>query len=144
MIKRIFNTQHSLATDIGLLLLRLAIGGWMLAKGFPKIEMLFSGSNIFPAFLGLSSPVALALTVFAQVVCSILLMAGAATRFATLVLAINMLVAVVVAHRNDPFVAAEPALHFLLVYVVLLFTGCGKYAMDYLIGSLPPLQTPIK
>ncbi|TGE22717.1 DoxX family protein [Hymenobacter metallicola] len=133
MTTRIFNTQHSTATDAALLILRVAIGAWMLSKGLPKVEMLFSGPNTFPAVLGMSSQLSLALTLLAQIIGSLLILAGAATRFAALILLVNMLVAVVVAHANDPFAKAEPALHFLLVYVVLLLTGSGKFSVDYLI-----------
>src|SRR5438132_14229807 len=92
MLNTILNTEHSKVTDIALLLLRLAIGAWMLSKGLSKVETLFSGNIKFPGVLGMSSQLSLALTVFAQVVCSVLIMAGAATRFAAIVLAINMLV----------------------------------------------------
>jgi putative oxidoreductase len=44
-----------------------------------------------------------------------------------------MLVAVLLIHAADPFSAKEPALHYLLVYVILLFAGSGKYSVDYLL-----------
>lgn len=132
---KVLSTKHSTATDLALLILRLAIGAWMLSKGLPKAGMLFSGNINFPSVLGMSSQLSLALTLFAQVVCSILIMAGIGTRFAAIVLAINMLVAVVVAHNGDPFVKAEPALHFLLIYVVLSLAGAGKFSLDYVIAQ---------
>jgi len=81
----------------------------------------------------MSPELSLALTVFAQVICSGLLLFGLGTRLAAFILAINMLVAVVVAHKADPFEKAEPALHFLLVYIVLLLTGAGRFSLDKLI-----------
>ena len=140
ILRKVFDTRHTPATDIALFILRLAIGVWMLSKGLPKVGMLFSGNINFSAVLGMSSQLSLALTVFAQVACSILIIVGACTRFAALVLAINMLVAVVVAHGSDPFVKAEPALHFLLVYVVLLLTSGGRFSVDFFIGSRKDLQ----
>lgn len=135
MFKKILITDHTSLTDWALLILRLSIGVWMLSKGLPKIGMLFSANVTFPAMLGMSSEVSLALTVFAQVVCSLLLIFGLFTRFGAFVLFINMFVAVVVAHANDPFDKTEPALHFLLVYVILMLTGAGKFSLDKIINK---------
>ncbi len=44
-----------------------------------------------------------------------------------------MLVAVLFIHAADPIAVKEPALHYLLVYLVLLFAGSGKYSLDYLL-----------
>jgi putative oxidoreductase len=44
-----------------------------------------------------------------------------------------MLVAVGVIHAADPIAIKEPALHYLLVYLALLFAGSGKYSVDYLL-----------
>jgi putative oxidoreductase len=44
-----------------------------------------------------------------------------------------MLVAVLVIHSADPIAIKEPALHYLLVYLVLVFGGSGKYSIDYLL-----------
>lgn len=46
-----------------------------------------------------------------------------------------MLVAVLFIHAADPFAMKEPALHYLLVYALLLFAGSGKYSIDYLLQS---------
>ena len=44
-----------------------------------------------------------------------------------------MLVAVLLIHGADPLAKQEPALQYLLVYVVLLFAGSGKFSIDYLL-----------
>ena len=44
-----------------------------------------------------------------------------------------MLVAVMFIHAADPFTKKEPALQYLLVYIVLLITGSGKFSIDYLL-----------
>ncbi|MGH2648054.1 MAG: hypothetical protein ACRDE8_10825, partial [Ginsengibacter sp.] len=48
-------------------------------------------------------------------------------------LIITMLVAVLLIHADDPFKIQEAALQYLLVYLVLLFAGSGKYSLDHLI-----------
>lgn len=133
MLSRILDTRPSNVTDVAFLILRLAIGAWMLSKGIPKVAMLFSGNIQFYSVLGMSAQLSLALTVLAQVIGSFLLLIGLFTRFAAVILAVNMLVAVVSVHLNDQFSKAEPALHFLLIYVVLSLAGAGIFSLDYII-----------
>ena len=122
------------ATDIALVIARIGIAALMLTHGIPKLAMLFSGAPAqFPPVLGMSAEFSLALTIFAEVFCSILLLAGFATRLAVIPLAITMLVAVFLIHAADPLSVKEPALHYLLVYIVLLLAGSGKYSIDYVL-----------
>jgi putative oxidoreductase len=46
-----------------------------------------------------------------------------------------MLVAVLFIHAADPFSKQEPALQYLLVYVILFFAGSGRYSIDYLLQA---------
>jgi len=85
--------------------------------------------------MGMSAELSLAFTVFAEVFCSLFLLIGFATRAAAIPLAFTMLVAVLLIHSADPLSVKEPALHYLLVYIVLLFAGSGKYSIDYLLQS---------
>lgn len=134
-MKRITNVNHATpATDMGLLIARIGIGTLMLVHGVPKMLMLFSGAPVqFPPVLGMTAEVSLALAVFAEVVCSVLILAGVATRFAVVPLIITMLVAVGIVHGADPFAKQEPGLYYLLVYLVLFFTGSGRFSIDYLL-----------
>ena len=134
MLLSVNNT--SATTDSALLIARLGIAALMLIHGIPKMMMLFSGAPVqFPAVMGMPAELSLALTVFAEVVCSVFILAGFATRMATMPLIITMLVAVFVIHGAEPFSKQEPALYYLLVYVVLLIAGSGKYSIDYLLQS---------
>ncbi len=134
-MKKILSTQqNSEATHLALLIARMGIGLLMLTHGLVKMQMLFSGAPVqFPSVMGISPEIALALAVFAEVVCSILLITGLATRLAVIPLIITMLVAWLAIHAADPFVKQEPAIQYLLVYLVLLLAGSGKYSLDYLI-----------
>ena len=126
--------QNSNGTDLALLIARVGIALLMLTHGLPKLQMLFSGAPIqFPPMFGMSAEFSLAMAVFAEVFCSLLLLAGLGTRLAVVPLIITMAVAVFVIHVSDPFAKQEPALQYLLVYVVLLLAGSGKYSMDYLL-----------
>ncbi|MFL5808817.1 MAG: DoxX family protein [Flavisolibacter sp.] len=134
-MKKILNVNEgSKATDLAILVARVAIAAMMLTHGLPKMMQLFSGDAVqFPSVLGLSEYASLSLAVFAEVFCSILLLTGFATRLAVVPLIITMLVALVSIHASDPFGKQEPAFHYLLVYVVLLFAGSGKYSIDFLL-----------
>lgn len=133
-MKTIFNINKTAATDVGLLIARVGIAVLMLTHGVPKMMMLLSGAAVkFPPVLGMSPEVSLGLTVFAEVLCSVFLMIGLATRVVTIPLIITMLVAVLLIHAADPVSVKEPALHYLLVYVFLLFSGGGKYSIDSLL-----------
>ena len=116
-MKRIFNVaQAPNPTDIALLIARTGIAALMLTHGIPKLLMLLSGAPIqFPPVFGMSAEISLSLAVLAEVVCSIFLLIGFATRLAVIPLAITMLVAVFSIHASDPLSVKESGLHYLLV-----------------------------
>ena len=133
-ILSVSNTSNT--TDVALLVARLGIAALMLTHGIPKLMMLLSGAPVqFPPIMGMSAEISLGVAVFAEVFCSIFLLAGFATRLAVLPLIVTMLVAVIFIHAADPIAIKEPALHYLLVYIVLLFAGSGKYSLDYLLQN---------
>jgi len=142
-MKKLLNVNHtSNTTGIALLIARIGIASLMLTHGIPKLLMLFSGGPVqFPPVMGMSAEVSLALTVFAEVLCSVLLLVGFATRLSVIPLTITMLVAVFFIHSVAPFAEKEPAIHYLLVYIVLLFAGSGKYSIDYLLQRREPITT---
>ncbi len=115
---------------IGQLVLRVGAGALMLVHGIPKMMMLFSGNPIqFPDPIGLGVYPSLILTVIAQVVCSVLVILGVATRVASIPIIFSMLVAFFVLHANDPFQQKELALVFALMFSVILIMGGGKYSL---------------
>lgn len=121
--------------NLWLLLLRLGIAALMLTHGLPKLNMLLNGqAAAFGDPVGLGPATSLVLSAFAEVVCSVLILMGLATRLATIPLIINMLVAVLVVHGGDPFVRQELGLLYLFTYFTLLVTGAGKYSLDQLIS----------
>lgn len=122
--------------DTGLLLLRIITGSFMLTHGLGKLSMLTSGDPIeFPDPFGMGQTTSLALTVFAEVVCSFLIIIGLATRLAAIVLAITMAVAFFYIHMEDPFGNKELAGLYLMLYVFLIIAGSGRYSIDYLISN---------
>lgn len=116
--------------DIGILLLRLFIGGMMLTHGWTKLMAFHQLAGVFPDPLGIGSTTSLVLVLCAEVGCSFLLMLGLMTRLAILPLMFGMLVAFFAIHRSDPFAVRELSLLYFGIYVVLLWSGAGKYALD--------------
>lgn len=144
-MKNLFATDtKSSSQDLALLLGRTAIASLMLVHGLPKMQMLFAGGTVqFPPVFGMSPTLSLALAVFAEVFCSILILVGFATRLAVLPLIITMLVAVFSIHAADVFAKKELGLLYLVVYAVLFFAGSGKYSIDALmqLKERPAYQT---
>jgi putative oxidoreductase len=134
-------TGNSINIDLGILLIRLMIGILMAFYGYEKLihfnEMATSDfwvKNV--SFLGMSSKVALSLTIFAEFFCSLLLILGLFTRFSLFFLLFCMGYIFIVVfpfsivdkgdngyHFNDAFV-------YFILYLGLFFTGSGKYSLD--------------
>lgn len=130
-MRRIFSTAYSTANiNIALLLLRVIVAAFMLTHGLPKLMNMMAGTSKFGDPLGLGKDLSLALTVFAEFACSILIMLGLATRLAVIPLIITMAVAGFVAHADDPFGKKEMAFLYLAIYTTLLIMGPGKYSID--------------
>ncbi|ULQ54033.1 DoxX family protein [Flavihumibacter fluvii] len=125
-------TNRTANHDLAVLLLRIAIGTLMLTHGIPKLLSLVSGQVQFPGLFGLSPALSLSLAVFAEVGCSLLILFGVGTRLATIPLMFTMLVAVFYIHAADPLAKKEVAILYLLAYIILFFTGSGKYSLENL------------
>lgn len=131
-MNRLLIKSHSpINLDAGILIVRIAISILMLMHGMPKLMKFFADEPVaFANLLGLGPNLSLALAVFAEVFCSVLLLLGFATRPALIPLIITMAVAVFHIHSSDPFAIKEKAIIFLLIYIFLFFTGSGKYSLD--------------
>jgi putative oxidoreductase len=106
----------------------------IVAHGLPKLNRLTSGEEIkFADPFGLGPQISLALAVFAEVVCSIFIILGLGTRLAAIPLTITMAVAVFFAHANDPFATKEKPIAFMIVFIMLLVFGSGRYSIDRLV-----------
>jgi len=127
--------NKELLQAIGLLLLRLSFGGFMMVHGIPKLMAYSKLATSFPDPIGIGSNLSLIAAIAAEVGCSLLIIAGLGTRLATLPLAFTMIIAMFVVHGSDPWKAKELAACFLAVYAVLAFTGPGKFSLDHLASN---------
>jgi putative oxidoreductase len=70
------------------------------------------------------------LSAYAQFVCGLLIVAGAATRLAAAVMVVNFIAALVMVHWSLPFSANISPLAMLFGSLLLLFHGAGAYSVD--------------
>lgn len=119
-------------TDWALLIMRLVFGlSMMFGHGLRKIDRLFGSEEIrFADPFGIGPVPSLALVVFAEVVCAVLLAIGLFTRLSLIPLIITMLVAAFYAHWSDPFSDKEMSILYLTAYTALLLTGPGWFSVD--------------
>ncbi len=119
------------ATDVALLIFRVWISAMMLIHGIPKLMTLFGPNEIaFADPIGLGVTASLALAVFAEVICSCLLILGLATRLAAIPLMVTMCVAIFAVHIPDGWSRQELPSLYLAGYVLLMLTGAGKFSLD--------------
>ena len=97
------------------------------AHGTRKLMKLLNGNYEFADPIGVGPEASLWLTAFAEVGCSILVIAGFYTRFALIPLIICMAVIAFVVHGPDPFGEKESALMYMAGYITLFLTGPGKW-----------------
>ena len=134
-------SSTAINSDLGLLIIRLIIGLLMAFYGYEKLlhfnEMAASDfwmKNV--SFLGFSSKVALGLTVFAELVCSILLILGLFTRISLFFLAFCMawiflvVFPMSILDKGDNGYQFNDAFVYFMIYVGLFFMGAGKYSLD--------------
>jgi putative oxidoreductase len=123
--------KNNSLSDLGFLVVRLLAGGMMLTHGLPKFDRLFGEGPVkFADPFGLGPEISLGLVIFAEVGCSLLVMAGFKTRWATLPLLFTMLMAAFYAHGSDPFSEKELSLLFFTLFLSILISGGGRYSLD--------------
>jgi len=132
MIRTIFNPgNYSKNIDFALLLLRITAGPFMLTHGWGKFLKLIGDERIsFADPIGVGETASLVLVVFSEVLCSMLLIFGVATRLAAIPLIITMLVAAFIVHADDGFGRQELPLLYTAIYFMFALVGAGKFSAD--------------
>ena len=123
------------SASIGLLLMRLIAGGLLFyGHGLPKLLNWEERATTFANPVGLGATTGFWLVVFTEVVCSVLVMIGFATRAASVFPIGFFLIAALIHHADDPFRQKELALVYLAPFLCLLFTGPGRFSLDARFG----------
>ncbi len=123
--------QHPLASDLGLLVLRVWFGLTMaIVHGYGKLMNLGEFSAKV-AKLGLPLPSVLGPAAgLSEFLGGILLAIGLATRISAATLIITMSVAAFVVHASDPFQRKELAFCYGIAALALLLMGPGRFSAD--------------
>lgn len=150
--------QQSAIASLGLLILRLGVGGLMAVHGWGKLQMVLNGQlDKFADPIGLGSATSLILVTVAEFGCAILVMLGLLTRLAAIPPAIAMGVAAFIVHEKDPWSleqavrqvvdgtfmsgpAKEVALLYLIPFLALVLTGPGRISLDALLWRKRPKE----
>ena len=122
--------------DLGLLVLRLSMGGFMLFHGIHKAMAGIDFLSGMLASMGIPSFLSYGV-LLGELVAPIMIIIGLWTRAASFVLAVNMIVAILTAHLGVLFSVdsttggslVELPMLYLLGATALCFTGAGKYAI---------------
>ncbi|MGA9589495.1 MAG: DoxX family protein [Salegentibacter sp.] len=132
-MKNSYSTNLNLAAvDAGLLIFRICISALMFTHGIPKLLRFFGVEPIvFADPVGIGQITSFTFAVFAEFICSVLIFIGLGTRLATIPLMIVMSVAAFVVHVPDGFGRQELPFLYLAGYLLLTFTGSGKYSLDH-------------
>lgn len=128
---------NSLDSDTGKLVLRLSVGGLMLFHGVAKIMHPGSLEFIGGMLAGFGLPAILAYGVYiGEVVAPLMVVVGYKARIGGLIMAVNMLFALVLAHTGDFFSLSEHGgwlveiqMFYLLSAVAVVFLGSGRQAI---------------
>tara|TARA_B100000941_G_C28336850_1_gene464613 strand:+ start:201 stop:572 length:372 start_codon:yes stop_codon:yes gene_type:complete len=117
--------------NIALLILRIVFAWSMLyGHGLSKLNKLIQGDFSFSNPIGIGEGPTLFLAVFSEFLAPIFIIIGYKTKFFSFFPAATMFVAIFIVHLGDPFSRIEKALLFLVVFLVLMLTGPGKYSID--------------
>ena len=134
MWRKILNVLSWLSSDrwfdSAILFMRIFIGAMMLTHGIGKLQNYNAIVNSFPDPLGIGSAVSFAIITFVEVGCSALIIMGLFTRLATLPLIFGMFVATFIAFPDKSFAAGELSFVYMGIYIMLLISGGGRYAID--------------
>lgn len=135
-MKKLLSTTINLSyLHFWLLIFRVGVSGLMLTHGYPKALKLLDGNMQFGDPLGIGAGLSFVLAVFAEAVCSVLIILGLGTRLATIPIIITMATAAFIVHAEDPIGKQELPLLYLLAFITILITGPGKYSLDQGLGK---------
>ncbi|UFU14693.1 DoxX family protein [Curtobacterium sp. C1] len=130
--------MRTTSTSIGLTALRIVLGVVFIAHGAQKFAQ--GIPNVTQGFAGMGVPLAeVAAPVVAglELVGGVLLVAGVATRVVGLLLAVDMVVAGLLAHATAGFFAQDGGFEYVLVLAVasvaVALTGPGRFSVDALV-----------
>ena len=136
MIRKILfpSNRYGMLISALLLALRVAFAGMLMTHGWAKLTNFAATAEGFAAMGGAPAAV---LVIFAEFFCAMGIITGLLYRLALIPVIINMSVAFFAAHgaRLVGEHNGELAFLYLVVFIVLILAGPGKYAIDSLFAK---------
>lgn len=115
-----------------LLAVRVFFGVLFFIHGVDKMMNFTALSESFPSVLGFGSYMSLMVAIFCEFCCSLFLIAGLLQRLILIPMIISMGIAFFDVH-DALLPGGELALIYLVIFIILYFTGPGRYSIDYLL-----------
>ena len=135
-MSKFLSTKYSAsAFNLRMLILRVVLGLLVASHGYAKLMKFSSLRYKFMNFMHLGSTTSLSLVIFAEFFCSIFLILGLFTRFASVFIIIVMSVVVFVASHGNIFAQGERGAIYLAAAIMILLCGPGKISVDGMIGK---------
>ena len=146
MKKNTFTSYQPINLSMGILLIRIIIGVLMAFYGYQKLINFetMAATDFWSkevSFLGMTGKIPLALTVFAELFCSLFLILGLFTKWALVPLLICMgyIIACIakfeVIYSGDNGIEMNTAFIYFIIYLSIFLTGPGNYSLDYKIAK---------
>ena len=126
-----------------ILALRIFFGVLFFVHGLDKMINFSTLSETFPSVLGFGSYMSLMLSIFCEFCCSLFLIAGLLERIILLPMIISMGVAFFDIH-DAMMPEGELSLIYLVIFIILLVTGPGRYSLDYMIDMKFQKENKVK
>lgn len=125
-----------IAYSVILLAVRIVFGILFLSHGVAKWTAFNDATENFPDPLNLGSSVTFWLAIFAEIACSFGFILGALFRLSLIPMIFTMFIAVFVIHAGDPLAVKELALMYLTIFVLMFFSGPGKFSIDGILRKI--------
>ena len=146
MKKNTFTSYQPINLSMGILLIRIIIGVLMAFYGYQKLINFetMAATDFWSkevSLLGMTGKIPLALTVFAELFCSLFLILGLFTKWALVPLLICMgyIIACIakfeVIYSGDNGIEMNTAFIYFIIYLSIFLTGPGNYSLDYKIAN---------
>lgn len=119
--------------DWAALLLRIVFCGLMVYNhGTMKLTLFSEDPDSFPDAVGLGAATSYYFVVFAEAICSVLVLLGLFTRLALVPLLVTMAVAAFSVNWHNPLTDKELPILYFSVYAAIFLAGPGRFSLDAL------------
>ena len=138
------------STDAGLLVLRLLVGASLFLKhGWEKLTNFTAMAARFGDPIHIGPMPSFLFALLSDAICSVLVMLGLGTRWAAMIVVINVSVAWSMVHQFIFFQRpagdhGEVCVLYISVFLALFISGAGRYSLDAVIAGTNPEWEPVR